>query len=302
MTLTTDLRATPRFEWPTWALLVLSYATWAYATAGSLPIWAAICAVAFAAALHSSLSHEALHGHPTPWAGVNEALVTPALTFCVPYRRFRDTHLAHHHDERLTDPYDDPETNFLDPEVWARLPKAWQLVLQFNNTLFGRLLLGPALGIGAFLLGDFRLIRAGNREVRAAWLWHIPGIFVVVTWLFFFGHLPVWAVIAGTYGAWALLRIRTFLEHRAHDRAAARTVIVEDRGLLALIFLNNNFHAVHHSHPCVPWYRLPALYAARKPEYLRKNGAYSYAGYGEVFRRYFFNAKDPVPHPLWRRR
>jgi fatty acid desaturase len=40
----------------------------------------------------------------------------------VPYLRFRDTHLAHHHDPNLTDPYDDPESNFQDPAVWARTP------------------------------------------------------------------------------------------------------------------------------------------------------------------------------------
>jgi hypothetical protein len=26
-----------------------------------------------------------------------------------------------------------------------------------------------------------------------------------------------------------------------------------------------------------------------------------YRSYGEVFRRYLFARKDPVPHPLWRR-
>ena len=36
--------------------------------------------------------------------------------------------------------------------------------------------------------------------------------------------------------------------------------------------------------------------------FLRRNEGYSYASYGEVFRRYFFHAKDPVPHPLWQRR
>ena len=45
---------------------------------------------------------------------LNAALVFPALSFTIPYMRFRDTHLAHHVDSRLTDPYDDPESCYLD--------------------------------------------------------------------------------------------------------------------------------------------------------------------------------------------
>jgi len=76
-------------------------------------------------------------------------------------------------------------------------------------------------------------------------------------------------------------------------------VIIEDRGLLALLFLNNNFHVVHHMHPKVPWYRLPALYRERRAHYLERNDGYRYASYREVFARHLLRAKDPVPHPLW---
>ena len=51
----------------------------------------------------------------------------------------------------------------------------------------------------------------------------------------------------------------------------------------------------------VPWYRLPRLYFANRERYLARNDGYMYRSYAEVFRRYLFRAKDPVPHPLWRR-
>jgi len=51
-----------------------------------------------------SLQHEALHDHPFANRHLNEALVFPALAVFVPYRRFRTTHLQHHHDPALTDP------------------------------------------------------------------------------------------------------------------------------------------------------------------------------------------------------
>ncbi|MFV2038338.1 MAG: fatty acid desaturase, partial [Paracoccaceae bacterium] len=79
--------------------------------------------------MFSSLQHEVLHGHPTPFKRLNEALVFPGLTVFIPYLRFRDLHLAHHNDTRLTDPYDDPESNYLDPKVWDNLSTPVRAVL-----------------------------------------------------------------------------------------------------------------------------------------------------------------------------
>lgn len=298
-----DLRHADAVEWPTLALLTLSYALWALGTTWAAAWWlpAGMVLVTFAAALHSSLCHEALHGHPFRRAWLNEALVFPALGLVIPYRRFRDTHLAHHHDEILTDPYDDPESNYLDPAVWARLPGWQRSVLRVNNTLLGRMVLGPLVGQVAFMAADWRLIRAGAPGVLAAWLWHVPAVALVLWWIGAIGQMPVWAFLLSSYAALSILKIRTFLEHRAHDRARARTVIIEDRGPLALMFLNNNLHVVHHMHPRVAWYKLPALYRRHRDHYRRRNESYVYRSYTEVFRRYLFKAKDPVPHPIWRR-
>ena len=121
---------------------------------------------------------------------------------------------------------------------------------------------------------------------------------MVLVWLWV-APMPVWAYLLAVWLGIALLKIRTFLEHRAHARASGRTVIVEDRGPLALLFLNNNLHVVHHMHPEVPWYRLPALYAGRRAHYRRRNDGYVYASYAQVFRDYLWRPKDPVAHPLW---
>jgi fatty acid desaturase len=126
----------------------------------------------------------------------------------------------------------------------------------------------------------------------------VPQVAVVLGWVWA-APMPLWAYLLAVWLGIALLKIRTFLEHRAHEKASGRTVIIEDRGPLALLFLNNNLHVVHHMHPEVPWYRLPALYAARRDHYLRRNGGYVYPSYGQIFRDYLWRAKDPVPHPLW---
>ena len=290
-------------EWPTLGLLGLCYAVWGlgttWAAAWFLPL--GMVMVALAAALHSSLCHEALHGHPTRVRWLNEALVFPALTLCIPYLRFRDTHLAHHRDAILTDPYDDPESNYLDPGVWERLSPATQMVLNLNNRLIGRLLIGPMVGQVAFMAADWRAIRGGDRRVLLGWLWHIPALALVIGWMAVLGQMPVWAFLLASYAALSILKIRTFLEHQAHLRARGRTVIIEDRGLLAFLFLNNNLHVVHHMHPKLPWYRLPGVYFGNRARYLACNEGYMFRSYAEVFRRYLFRAKDQVPHPLWRR-
>lgn len=287
-----------RVELPTLALLIGCYALWALGLnlgGGWLALGIALTAIGVT--LHSSLSHEALHGHPTPHAALNAALVFPALILFIPYIRFRNLHLAHHHDEALTDPYDDPESNYLDPVVWAALPRWAQLLLRANNTLAGRILLGPLIGLALFARDEARLIWRGERAVASAWLWHIPAVALVLVAVHL-SPMPVWAYLIAVYMGLSILKIRTFLEHRAHERASGRTVVIEDRGLLALLFLNNNLHVVHHIHPGLPWYSLPAQYAARRAHYLRRNGGYRYASYAEVFRCHFWRAKDPVAHPL----
>jgi fatty acid desaturase len=288
-------------EWPTLALIVAVAVAWAALTAlaGATGPWLAVPALALVLALHSSLQHEVIHGHPTPWPRVNDALVFPAFGLVVPYERFKASHLAHHFDPSLTDPYDDPETNYLDPAAWARLPRPARALLAVNNTLLGRMVLGPLLGTWVLWRDDLRAVRAGDRAVARAWLLHAAGLAPVAAWLALAGTMPAGAYLIACWGGLALLKVRTFLEHQAHARAAARSVVIEDRGPLAFLFLNNNFHAVHHAHPRLPWYRLPAEYARRRDEFLRRNGGYRYRSYGEVFRLHLLRRKDPVAHPIW---
>jgi fatty acid desaturase len=141
-------------EWPTLIVFAATYALWALATT---VLWAisptlAVLAAALAIAQFSSLTHEVLHGHPFRSQVLSEALVFPGLTIFVPYLRFKDLHLQHHFDPALTDPYDDPESNYCDPAVWAQLSEFTKLILRFNNTLFGRVLIGPVVSTIIFLV------------------------------------------------------------------------------------------------------------------------------------------------------
>lgn len=287
-------------EWITVGLFAFCIMLWCAALIALPQVSLALAGLAtvLALTLHASITHEVLHGHPFPSRRASEALVLVNPGLAVPYQRFRDTHLAHHLDANLTDPYDDPESNYLDPAVWNRTPRGLRVLLMLNNTLLGRMILGPTLGQLAFMRNDWAKIRAGDRGALWGWLTHLPGVMLVL-FLVWLSPMPLWLYLLCCYGAMGVLKIRTFLEHQAHEKTRGRTVVVEDRGLLALLFLNNNYHVVHHMHPRMPWYRLPALYQNNQARYLACNNNYRYRSYGEVFGRHFLSAKDPVPHPLW---
>ena len=287
-------------EWGTFLLILACYCLW-FTALLLLPQVSLVLAVVVSAVLvafHSSLTHEALHGHPFRARWLNETLMAPQLNMVIPYNRFRDTHLEHHRDENLTDPYDDPESNFLDPKAWQQMSGAVRWIYRLNNTLLGRILLGPLIGQICFLAGDIRAVGRGDGAVIWAWILHLPGL-ALVLWTVSLSPMPFWAYAIAAYLGLGLVKIRTFLEHRAHDQMHARTVLVEDCGPLALLFLNNNLHVVHHLHPGVPWYAFPSLYRDRSGEFQSANGNYTYTCFGQVFRRYFLRGKDPVPHPLW---
>jgi fatty acid desaturase len=290
-------------EWPTIAVLAGCYGAWLAATAFYAEL-GAVLAVAILAplvTLHSSLQHEALHGHPTRSAALNEALVWPPLGLLFPYRRFKALHLRHHNDAALTDPYDDPESFYLAIADWQRLPGWLQKVLDFNNTFFGRFTIGPLVMLVGFVGSELQLIQDGDRKVLFAWLHHFGGVALVLTWTTHVCGIPAWLYLGIAYLGLSILTVRTFAEHQAHETPGGRTVIVEASPVFGLLFLNNNLHYVHHEHPRVPWYELPALYRARRAEFLAANGSYSFGGYGEMFRRYLFRRKTPVPHPILRR-
>lgn len=287
-----------RIEWPTLALIGGCYGVWAMAGWWLWPVMPALAvvAMALAAALHSSLVHECLHGHPTRKRRLNEALVALPLSLIYPYRRYRTTHLAHHHDARLTDPFEDPESYYKARWKLMAMPGWLRAVLRVNNTMAGRIALGPLLGAAGFLTSEARLLRAGARGVRLAWVLHLAGLAPVVVALHAFG-IPLWLyLLAVVWPALSMISIRTYAEHQWHETPEGRTVIVENSPL-SWLFLHNNLHIVHHQIPGAPWYALPRLYRERRAYWQALNGGYVYRNYWQLFCAHALRAKEPVAHP-----
>ncbi|MEO9166974.1 MAG: fatty acid desaturase [Aestuariivirga sp.] len=288
-----------RIEWPTFVLLAVDYAVlallvWFHA---DLAWWIILPIGAYFGCLHGSLQHEALHGHPTRSRRLNEALVFISPQLWLPYGRYRDLHLAHHNDLNLTCPVRDPESYYLLPENWAKL-SSWRKVLHnFNNTLFGRMLVGPAISIIQFWGQEFSALLKGRVDGRKCWLAFGVSTALVIAYVMWC-KMPVWQyILLIAYPSISLSLVRSFCEHQAAEEVGHRTILVEASPFWALLFLNNNLHIAHHERPQIAWYELPKYYAEEKARLVARNGSYLKLGYGEIFRSYFLRAKEAVPHP-----
>ncbi len=290
-------------EWPTVLLILTCYAAWVGAAVFLWPDYTfiAVLVLGVVLAMQSSLMHEASHGHPTRKGWVNELLVGLPIGLVYPFRRFKALHLRHHADERLTDPFDDPESYYKCLWHYRDLPAALQWLLSVNNTMVGRFVLGPPLGTAGFLLTEARLMLDGDKAVRKAWLLHGLGLAIVLPLVQIAFGIPLWLYILGpVWLGQSLISVRTFAEHQWSERPDGRTIIIE-RSPLALLFLNNNLHLVHHKSPNVAWYRLPKLFRDRRAQWVAMNNGYVFPGYFALFRSYALKAKEPVVHPMLRR-
>lgn len=248
--------------------------------------------------LHGSLQHEVIHGHPTRSKPLNEWLVYPALGMWLPYEIYRDTHLKHHQDEYITDPFEDPESYYVPNDTWNGKTDLHRYMLMIRNTLVGRLLFGPVWAILSLGKSEITMIAAGDLSHVRYWIWHIASVSLLIVWLRFCEIPMNEYILLMAYPGMSLTMLRSFLEHQVDPEPARRTVIVESSGLIGLLFLNNNLHALHHEQPAMPWYRLPGVYASQSNEILARNGGYYYPGYLNIIRRYLLSPKTHPRHPF----
>lgn len=287
-------------EAPTWALLVLIYGGWLALTLcwNRLPGLIVLPLAAWLCAWHMSVQHELMHGHPTRNERINTILAGPPLNLWLPYRLYREQHLRHHRHAHLTDPLEDPESTYLSPDAWTAA-RPWRRTLHVAcNTTFGRLLLGPIQAFVLFWLAQWRLVGAGEAPWRV-WVGHAAGAAAVMVWLIGVCRIdPLTYVLCFIYPGTALIMIRSLAEHRAAEEPADRTAVVEQAGLLGVLFLHNNLHVLHHAQPSLPWYALPGEWRLARSGFLHGRTIPLYRGYLEVAARYAVRPHHPGPHPL----
>ncbi|HEY1845085.1 MAG TPA: fatty acid desaturase [Buttiauxella sp.] len=288
-----------RSELPTWGLIVVVYGGWFLTLAswqllGLLP---ATLLLVWFTTWYLSLQHELIHGHPTRCAWFNHLLGVMPLAVWYPFGLYRDLHLAHHDNETLTLPGRDPETYYFSARAWQNFSVRQKQIIRWRNTFAGRLLLAPALDILQTLNSLISALRNGQRPAIRMWLVHGVLLAALSSWMAQRGF-PVWYfIVAVSYPALAITKVRSFLEHQAAEDPLARSVITETSFPWRLLFLNLNYHSVHHDLPGIPWYGLRKIYLLNREDYQRRNHGFVVKGYGEWMRQFFMRPLDVDLHP-----
>jgi fatty acid desaturase len=290
----------PAFEWPNGLLIIVIYGAWLTLILWypRLPQVPATLALVVVCAWFMSLQHELLHGHPTRHAGLNRLFGLAPLAAWYPYDIYRDSHIAHHRDELLTTPGVDPESNYVDPAAWKALGPWGRFLRTAMRTVAGRFLLGPALAILEVWADIFTGPRQrGWRAVRT-WGQHLALLGLLLWWVQAQSGISALHYLFGiAYPALGLAMMRSFHEHRPAP-APGHRIVVNDAGVFwRLLYLNNNYHSVHHAKPALAWYRIPALWRAQREQFLAGNGQFHYQGYGRLLWRHLFTPVDSPVHP-----
>jgi fatty acid desaturase len=286
-------------EWQTAAVIALFAVAYVglVSSAGSVPGALQVPLFAVLGAMFMSIQHEVLHGHPTRWTTANTVIGFVPLPLWLPYVRYKESHIVHHSIE-LTDPLEDPESFYVNPDRWLHSGPLWRMFLRVNRTLGGRMTFGAAYGIVTYLWAELRR-SLRSASVARAWVVHVAGCAALCWWLFGRqGVSPAIYCFGFSFGGYSLTLLRSFAEHRA-VATGTRSAVIRASTPMSLLYLNNNLHHTHHALPNVAWYRLPNVHAELGGDQIAADGAGLYqGGYWEIAKRYMFRPFCQPIHPL----
>ena len=287
----------PLNEWPTWLAIIGVYLLWLLILMyfNSSPF--APVLLVFVLGFHGSVQHELLHGHPTKHQVVNDILAYPPLSLWYPYPVYKNTHLRHHKDVDLTIPNIDPESYFISPQVWQEMSQFYKLAAKVNMTLLGRLLFAPFWHFIDLKKQMFRSVSRPSSAIACIWLVHelLCLVLLICVGLIFNVNIVLYFLCA--YFAQSLMLLRSFYEHRVEESPGHRSVVVESFLPFKLLFLNNNFHAVHHQNPGMSWFKLSKEYYSNRDYYDQQNNHFVESGYWRWFSKYAFKLVAQPKHP-----
>ena len=286
-------------EWPTLFLVLFIYTCWftLLYTFNDLHYLLAVPTLILVLTLHSSLCHELIHGHPTRSEKINNGLGYFPIALIFPYTIFRETHLKHHDNKQITIPGIDPESFFVSNSDWQNMNRASKLIAWFNMTFGGRFLIGPMLSIVTLVRWSLRDIVSAGLSRKLMWICHYMLVALILVGVNVLFGIPMWLYAMMAYFSLSMIQVRSFYEHQPVDTAPHRSVIQQCCRFMSLLFLNNNYHYVHHLYPEMPWYRLRSEYFSNKEKYDAENGGFHYNGYGQWLKFLFKPVHSPI-HPF----
>jgi fatty acid desaturase len=286
-----------QFDGPTLLLAMIIYGAWVTLIwfNAVLPWWVIMPVGAYLIAWQFSLQHEAIHSFRGVPDWLRFAIVFPPLGLWFPYPLYRKSHSIHHRDQYLTVPGEDTETYYALQADWARMGPFQRNLLIFNQTLLGRLTIGPLLRLYKLATREIGRVRRGDYSHLPHWAVHAAAVGVLFYFISGVCKMPWWQYIAlVAYPGMSLGLLRAFIEHRFGELPQHRTASVESNHFFGMLFLYNNLHVAHHLKPTMPWYEIRRYYRENRADLLARNQDYLFSGYGEIARKYFIR---PVFHP-----
>ena len=294
-------------EWETLFLILFCYSLWILILVFLMPgfesfilrIFGTIVLI-YLVTLHSSLMHEVIHDHPTKLTWLNECLVGVNIGLLIPFKQFKKSHLDHHEVVHLTDPIKDPESYYFELEEWNNAGRFKRLFIFIRNTLIGRLFFEPIFYLIKFFSDQIFCLYKGNYLVKLGLLTHIIGIVPVLIILQFSSVFSIpnyllFVCIPSTI----LLMLRTYIEHRLEADKAHQSVIVESGTIMSLMFLYNNYHAIHHAYPKLSWYLIKGCFEKDRNKWILKINNYYFLNYFEIFRKFSFKPPKWLERPVF---
>jgi fatty acid desaturase len=288
-----------RIDGPTWLVAIAIYSGWILLMrhASYLPWWVMMPIGGYLVAWHFSLQHEAIHAFRGVPRWLRRAVVYPPLSLWFPFPLYEKSHSVHHRDAYLTLPGIDTESFYIREDDWQRLHPWHRALLTFNQTMLGRLTIGPLLRLRLLIVRETQRLLRGDRSHLRHWAMQALALTVLFAFISGVCHYPLWKyALFVAYPGFSLTLLRAFTEHRAALEPEQRIASVESNVLFGIMYLYNNIHIVHHLKPTLPWYEIPGFYRRHREELLRANGHFVYRGYAELARRYFF---VPVFSPVF---
>ena len=282
----------------TWLVAFSVYSVWLMLVlfGNTLPVWLLFILGGYTVCLHGSLQHEAVHNRPFAQRWMNTLLVFPPLALWYPYSIYREEHLLHHQCTDLTNPEMDPESLYFTPVEWDKFSKLTKWVYRVNFTMAGRLIIGPVISMFTLWKVAVLKVMRGDYQHARVWTGHVTLCVAILVFANGVGGLPVWKyLLCFAFPGIMLTLLRSYTEHRWATAQNERSLIVEGSPVSQLLYLNNNFHSLHHENPALPWYEIRALYRSRKSQILEHNGNFMYPGYLFILSRIF---KDKLIDPL----
>jgi len=287
-------------EWPTWLLILSVYGSWFllfqyYHLIGpifAIPLLVLVCA------LHGSMCHELIHGHPTRISSLNALLGSAPLTLFLPYPIYRESHLQHHHDENITLPGKDPESYYCSASEYRLKTRLGKIFAWINMTIVGRLLFNPMIEIHGLGKQAIKAVKMTDINSLKVWAIHLVSVGLLMLLITQYFNIPWWHYLLIAYFANSLTRIRSFYEHRARTTISERTVLMEPTLFFRILFLNLNYHLAHHENPSIPWYQLGRYYQAHRSDLISRSGDFYYDGYRHWLLGHLFRPIDSPIHPF----